>query len=84
MQQSDVLFRIESNGNGSVLGIDGNYNPYLIHATSSDLQIRSIAEIGTIPARFYAVDDTTYLVHTYKSIYLDAGSPSVNLITIPF
>lgn len=81
-RRSDVLFRLEANGNGTAMGIDQSYNPYFLQVDPPHIQTYPIPEMSAKPVRFYAVDEASYLIHTYKSIYLKDESPSVILVSV--
>lgn len=79
-----VYYRLASDGMGTVLCIDGNYQPYSIQLNEDEtgLTVRKITDVDALPSRFYAIDDGTFLVHTYNSSYLHGEAPTAKIVVM--
>lgn len=79
-----VYYRLASDGAGTVLCIDGNYQPYSIQLDENEagLTVRKLTDVDALPSRFYAIGDGTFLVHTYNSSYLHGEAPTAKIVAV--
>lgn len=76
---STALYRLESNGENIVLGIDGNYSEFLIYITENNISTLKL-DVDTVPVRFYCLSDGTFLLHHYRTH--DGSAPTLLRLTV--
>lgn len=78
----ETLYRLETNGKDTVLGIDGSYAPHSIRVTSQGVEIQKL-NLPKAPVRFYSTADNAFFLHYDKEAFgSDQGLQQLLRLTI--
>lgn len=66
-QESNVIYRLKSDGKNMVLGVDGKYQTYSVNFLGQDIIVQKI-DLQAAPVLFYSTGEESFLLHFYRSM----------------
>lgn len=64
----EPLYRLETNGKDTVLGIDGSYAAHCIRMTSQGVEVQKL-DMPKAPVRFYSTADNVFFLHYEREAF---------------